>query len=117
MLDGYDTSYTVTFANGQQVSSEVFWWATNILDNEELTIRQGDSLRLGTWVGSGSSANSEHPNKKTSQGNGVVSTVTVEGVTHTLGNSRDTYNYQFNTPGTYQITGNPTRAELRERSP
>lgn len=108
MQDGYDTAYTVVFANGQTVSGEAFWWATNVLDNESLTIRTGDTLRLGAWVGNGNNANSEHPNKKTSQGNGVVSTITVNGVDHTLGNSRDTHNHLFSTAGVYTITATHT---------
>lgn len=104
MVDGYDTAYTVTFANGQEVHGEVFWWATNILDNEVLTIREGDTVRLGAWMGNGANANTEHPNKKTSQGNGIVSTVTVEGIDHVLGNSRETYNHTFTVAGTYQVS-------------
>ena len=104
LLSSFETSYTIDFANGQQVQGEVYWWATNVLDNETLTIREGDSLRLAAWIGNGGSANTEHPNKKSSQGNGVVTTITVDGVAHTLGNSRDTHNHQFDTAGTYQIT-------------
>lgn len=103
LVTGQTYGYTMDFANGEQTHGEVFWWSTNVLDNETLTIRKGDSLRLGAWIGSGVNANTEHPNKQSSQGNGVVSTITVEGVDHTLGNSRDTYDHQFNTAGTYQV--------------
>lgn len=104
LVTGVTYPYVMDFANGEQTHGSVFWWSTNVLDNETLTIRKGDSLRLGAWVGSGNGANTEHPNKPNSQGNGVVSTITVEGVDHILGNSRDTYDHQFNTPGTYEVT-------------
>ncbi|MFC4992844.1 PA14 domain-containing protein [Rubritalea tangerina] len=100
---GEDTGYTVSFANGQEVSGEVFWWATNILDNESLSIRQGDTLRLGAWVGNGPGANTEHPNKRQSVGNGVVATISIEGQNHILHNSKDVLLYEFNTPGIYQV--------------
>ncbi|SHK32018.1 PA14 domain-containing protein [Rubritalea squalenifaciens DSM 18772] len=103
LTNGEDTSYTAAFANGQQVQGDIYWWATNVLDNESLVIRQGDTLRLGCWVGGGPGANTEHPNNRQSTGNGVVSTLTVEGQSTTLGNSKDVLLHQFNTPGVYTV--------------
>lgn len=103
LTNGEDTSYTAAFANGQQVQGEIYWWATNVLDNESLVIRQGDTLRLGAWIGGGPGANTEHPNNRQSTGNGVVSTITVEGADYTLNNSKDVHLHQFNTPGVYTV--------------
>ena len=40
------TPYTAAFANGQTATGSVDWQVTNVLDNETLTIRRGDSLKL-----------------------------------------------------------------------
>jgi hypothetical protein len=41
--------YTLEYEQGWQASGTFTWQATNVMDSETLTIRQGDSLRVGAW--------------------------------------------------------------------
>jgi len=50
---GTATSYAVTSGNGFQAAGAVTWSPTNVLDTPEITIRRGDSLRLGAWIANG----------------------------------------------------------------
>jgi hypothetical protein len=52
--NGTATSYAVTSGNGFQAAGAVTWAPTNVLDTPEITIRRGDSLRLGAWIANGS---------------------------------------------------------------
>ncbi len=45
------TAYTAAFANGQSAAASITWQGTNVLDNETLTLRRGDSLRLTAHPG------------------------------------------------------------------
>ena len=49
--------YTVHFEQGSETTGTFTWQATNVMDRQTLTIRQGDALRLGAW-GSDSSMTS-----------------------------------------------------------
>lgn len=42
-------SYTIAYEQGWQSTGEIIWQATNSIDAETLTIRRGDSLRVGAW--------------------------------------------------------------------
>lgn len=41
--------YTVNFEQGSATSGSLIWEATNVMDAETLTIRCGDSIRVGAW--------------------------------------------------------------------
>ncbi len=41
--------YAVQYEQGSATSSSLIWQATNVMDAETLTIRRGDSLRVGAW--------------------------------------------------------------------
>jgi hypothetical protein len=42
-------SYVVNFEQGSETSGSLVWQATNVMDAETITIRQGDSIRVGAW--------------------------------------------------------------------
>lgn len=42
-------TYSVHFEEGFDRSDSLVWQATNVMDAESLTIRQGDSIRVGAW--------------------------------------------------------------------
>ncbi|MES2982793.1 MAG: discoidin domain-containing protein [Verrucomicrobiota bacterium] len=42
-------SYAVHFEQGSATSGSLTWEATNVMDAETLTIRRGDSIRVGAW--------------------------------------------------------------------
>ena len=42
-------SHTLHYETGADTTGSFTWQATNVMDAEVLTIRQGDSLRLGAW--------------------------------------------------------------------
>jgi hypothetical protein len=44
-------SYQVLFEHGSVSNGSFTWQATNVMDGETLTIRQGDTLRIGAWGG------------------------------------------------------------------
>lgn len=41
--------YTVNFEHGSSASGSLIWEPTNVMDAETLTIRRGDSIRVGAW--------------------------------------------------------------------
>jgi hypothetical protein len=41
--------YTLHYEEGWEASGTLIWQATNVMDGETLTIRQGDALRVGAW--------------------------------------------------------------------
>lgn len=47
-------SYSVKFEKRCRASGSITWLATNVMDGESLTIRQGDALRVGAWNPAGS---------------------------------------------------------------
>ncbi len=42
-------NFTVHYEQGWEASDTLTWRATNVMDAEALTIRQGDRLRIGAW--------------------------------------------------------------------
>jgi hypothetical protein len=42
--------HTIQFETGSSTTVSSTWQATNVMDGEVLTIRQGDTLRLGAWT-------------------------------------------------------------------
>ena len=47
------TSYSVAFPGGLSESADVFWSPTNVLEGGSLSLRAGDSLKLGGWIAGG----------------------------------------------------------------
>ena len=41
--------YHLVYEHGWETTGSLVWQATNVMDGETLTIRQGDSLRIGAW--------------------------------------------------------------------
>jgi len=41
--------HTLQYEHGWQTSGTFIWQSTNVMDGETITIRQGDSLRVGAW--------------------------------------------------------------------
>jgi hypothetical protein len=54
LSDSAATPCQIQFPGGTTSSSEVFWSSTNVLSGGTTTLRAGDSLKLGAWVGDGS---------------------------------------------------------------
>ena len=42
-------TYAVHYEPGRESSGSLEWQATNVMDGESITIRQGDALRVGAW--------------------------------------------------------------------
>jgi hypothetical protein len=47
--DSAPQSYNLVYEQGWETTGSLTWQATNVMDGETLTIRQGDSLRIGAW--------------------------------------------------------------------
>lgn len=43
-------AYHVRFEQGSETTGSLTWQATNVMDSETLTVRQGDALRVGAWT-------------------------------------------------------------------
>jgi len=85
------TSYTASFANGQQSTGEIFWQATNILDAESLTIRKGDSLQLAAWNATGTGSAT------------IASATTGDTFTYSVAGNAS-HSHTFTTAGTHTVT-------------
>jgi hypothetical protein len=48
---GAATAYTAVFSDALEIKGGVQWVPTNVLAGGVLTVRLGDSLRLGAWIG------------------------------------------------------------------
>jgi hypothetical protein len=81
--------YTLQYEQGWQASGTFTWQATNVMDAETLTIRRGDTLRVGAW-GTDSA---------------MPSTVTVSsgGTTPLIG--QETTTLTFSTAGVFTVSG------------
>jgi PA14 domain/Bacterial TSP3 repeat len=82
-------AHTIHFETGADTPGSFTWQATNVLDAEVLTIRQGDTLRLGAW--------GADPNK--------VATLNFPSGTSTTLIGSATCLQTFSAFGTFQITG------------
>ncbi|MBK1883781.1 hypothetical protein JIN85_15290 [Luteolibacter pohnpeiensis] len=72
---------------GETQSHGVSWERWNVLDGNSITIRLGDSLKLGGWIAEGDT--------------GTV-TLTLDGVTQTI-DADSSYVHQFTSVGTYTV--------------
>jgi len=91
--------YTLQYEQGWQTTGSLTWQPTNTLDRETLTIRAGDSLRIGAW-----GADPAMPSTVTSSLGGTVSLVGAQTTPLTFPNA-----------GTFTVTGalqNGTTAAL-----
>lgn len=91
--------YTLQYEQGWQSTGSLTWQPTNTLDGETLTIRAGDSLRIGAW-----GADPAMPSTVTSSLGGTVSLVGAQTTPLTFPNA-----------GTFTVTGalqNGTTAAL-----
>jgi F5/8 type C domain/Bacterial TSP3 repeat/PA14 domain len=49
-------SFAVAYETGSASTATAYWQATNVLNAETLTIRKGDSLRVGAWIAGNSTS-------------------------------------------------------------
>lgn len=83
-------SYTITYEPGWQTTGSITWQATNAMDAETLTIRRGDSLRVGAWATDPA----------------MTSTVTLSSGGTTSLTGMETTVLTFPTAGVFTVTGN-----------
>jgi len=82
--------YLVHFEQNWETNGTLAWQATNVMDGESLTIRQGDALLVGAWI-SGS-------------GTGSATITLPSGEARTL-TGTDTFVLPFADAGTFTVTG------------
>lgn len=83
-------SYTIGYEQGWQATGSITWQATNAMDAETLTIRRGDSLRVGAWATDLT----------------MTSTVTLSSGGTTALTGMETTVLAFPTAGVFTVTGN-----------
>jgi hypothetical protein len=92
-------NFSLQYEQGWETSTTITWQPTNVMDGEALTIRQGDSLRVGAW-GADSA---------------MTSTVTVSSGGTWNFTGAETASLTFGSAGTFSVSGalqNGTTASL-----